>query len=171
MSPPAGSMDIRSNFSSVSCSTHWENACCGPLCVDRMLDIPQELGYGCHMFLKPLLYVSKWVTNIWLLLKGSQRSGNQNIDFSNEWNTKHLRSCSRLGPQIQLEVTWTPKPHMMCVPCTMSNNFAEKCLAQLRPHTKLQVNQKWCAAGRGVVNNYGQEWIAECRSGVRKMWC
>ena len=90
---------------SVLCSTHWEHACC----VDRTLGIPRQLGFGFHMFLMPLLYVSKWVkTNIWLLLLSSQRS----------------------------------------------NNFAEFFLAQVRPYKKLQVNQKWCAAGRGVANKY-----------------
>ena len=41
--------------------------------------IPKELGFGFDMVLMPLLYVSKWDTNIWFLLMGYRRFGNPKI--------------------------------------------------------------------------------------------
>ena len=44
--------------------------------VCEMYGIPWEVGFGFNMGLTPLLYESKWDTNIWLLLIPYRRSGN-----------------------------------------------------------------------------------------------
>ena len=40
------------------------------------LVIREELGFGFHVVMMPLLSVSKWDANIWLLLTRYRRSGN-----------------------------------------------------------------------------------------------